>query len=72
MDIVACFLLFLTPSPLSDFGIFSSGVSGTVPSGVWLEVLSSDCPGGCDEVAVGVPCPHGIELPGEDSWLCGV
>ena len=71
MDIVACFLLFLTP-PLSDFGIFSSGVSGTVASGVWLEVLSSDCPGGCNEVAVGVPYPHGIELPGKDSWLCGV
>ena len=71
MDVAACFLLFLTPSSLSDFGVFSSGVLGTVVSGVWLEVLSTDCPG-CDEVAVGVPCPHGIELPGEDSWLCGV
>ena len=54
------------------FAIFSSGVSGNVASGVWLEVLSSDCSGGCDEVAVGVPCPHGIELPGKDSWPCGV
>ena len=38
----------------------------------WLEVLPSGCAGGCDEVAVGVPCPHGSELPGEDSWLCCV
>ena len=34
----------------------------------WPEVLPSGCAGGCKfDVAAGVPCPHGSELPGEDS-----